>query len=107
MGTVIPDDLQLMAIVAGGTSRGRLYRAGPQLYWGSCCLDHEQRLMRRVEDVVSRISAIFDKHMRRLFEHNHLVHIPFPPMMSFVKAAMSTDFPTYLSTAAAIRTSEC
>ncbi|KAI5661839.1 hypothetical protein M9H77_21162 [Catharanthus roseus] len=32
-----------------------------------CCLDHEQQLMRRVEDVVLRVSASFDEHMQWLF----------------------------------------
>ncbi|KAI5657012.1 hypothetical protein M9H77_25805 [Catharanthus roseus] len=50
-------------------SSGSLYsRAAAGLV--VCCLYHEQRLMRRVEDAVSRVSASFNKHMRRLFEHN-------------------------------------
>ncbi|KAI5640848.1 hypothetical protein M9H77_00229 [Catharanthus roseus] len=60
-----------------------------------CCFDHEQRLMRRVEDVVSRVSAAFDKNIRWLFEHNHLAYIPFPPMMPLVRIAMSFD-PSHL-----------
>ncbi|KAI5657125.1 hypothetical protein M9H77_25918 [Catharanthus roseus] len=69
------DDLQLMAIVAGGVSQGCLYGAGLEAAHFinessraaiglSCCLDNEQWLMRRVEDVVSRVSATFHENMR-------------------------------------------
>ncbi|KAI5665008.1 hypothetical protein M9H77_24331 [Catharanthus roseus] len=85
-GTTMPNDLQLMAIIAGGTS----------------CDHHEQRLMRRVEDDISRVSAAFDEHMRQLFEHNHLAYIPFPSMMPFVRVVMSVDPSTSSSTVAAV-----
>ncbi|KAI5663950.1 hypothetical protein M9H77_23273 [Catharanthus roseus] len=56
-GTPMPDDLQLMAIIAGGVNRGHLYRAGSKAVHFidessraaaglvSCCLDHKQRLI--------------------------------------------------------------
>ncbi|KAI5672810.1 hypothetical protein M9H77_13174 [Catharanthus roseus] len=65
------------------------------------CLDHEHRLMRRVEDAVSKIYATFDEHMRWLFEHSHLVYITFPSMVPLVRVSMSADPSTSLSTAAA------
>ncbi|KAI5649124.1 hypothetical protein M9H77_35129 [Catharanthus roseus] len=61
----------------------------------------KQRLMRKVEDAVSRVSGAFDEHMRQLFEHKHLAHIPFLPMTPLVKAAMNTDTSTPSSTTAA------
>ncbi|KAI5658837.1 hypothetical protein M9H77_27630 [Catharanthus roseus] len=103
--TAMPDNLQLMAITAGGVSRGRLYSAGSEAFHfiaessqaaaglASCCLDHEQRLMQRVKDV-PRVSTAFNEHMQRLFEHNHLEYIPFLPMMPLVRVAMSADTST-------------
>ncbi|KAI5681612.1 hypothetical protein M9H77_02840 [Catharanthus roseus] len=96
-GTPMPDDLQLMTIVAGGVNRSRLYGAGLEVAQFKaessrtvvglvlCCLDHEQRLMWRDEDTVSRVSAAFDEHMRRQFEYNQLTYIPFPAMMPLVE----------------------
>ncbi|KAI5678462.1 hypothetical protein M9H77_09412 [Catharanthus roseus] len=72
----------------------------------SCYMDHEQMLKRRVENAVLRVFATFDKHMRLLFDHNHLTYIPFPPMMPFARAAMSADPFTSSSTATAAGTSE-
>ncbi|KAI5682699.1 hypothetical protein M9H77_03927 [Catharanthus roseus] len=107
-GIVMPDDLQLLAIVASGVSRGRLYGVGSEAVHfivessqaaaglAPCCLDHEQQLMQRVENPVSR----------RLFEHNQLTYIPFPPKIPLVRAAMSTNTSTSTSTAEVEATSE-
>ncbi|KAI5661646.1 hypothetical protein M9H77_20970 [Catharanthus roseus] len=57
--------------------------------------------MRREEDAVSRVSAIFGEHMRWLFKHNHLAYIPFPPMMPLIRNVMSVNPSTSSSTAAA------
>ncbi|KAI5648936.1 hypothetical protein M9H77_34941 [Catharanthus roseus] len=65
-----------------------------------------RRLMRRVENVVSKVSVLFDEHMRWLFEHNHLEYIPFPMMMPLVRAVISVDPSTSSSTAAIVGTSE-
>ncbi|KAI5680552.1 hypothetical protein M9H77_01779 [Catharanthus roseus] len=100
----MPDDLQLMAIAASGISLGYFSQAAAGLV--PYCLDHKQRLMQRVEDVVSRVSAIFDEHMMRLFEHNPLVYISFPQMMPFIKALMTIDPSIFLLIAAATGTSE-
>ncbi|KAI5680720.1 hypothetical protein M9H77_01947 [Catharanthus roseus] len=117
-GTTMPDDLQLMAIVAGGVSCNRFYGTGMEaahfitenkqaaIGLVSCCLDHEQRLMRRVKDVISRVSAAFDEHMQWLFENNQLVYNLFPSMMPLVRAAMSNDTSTSTSTVAVAGTSE-
>ncbi|KAI5674307.1 hypothetical protein M9H77_14671 [Catharanthus roseus] len=117
-GTAMPNDLQLIAIVAGGMSRTCLYEVGSKATHlivessraattsAPCCLDHKQRLMRRVEDVVSRVSAVFDEHMRCLFKHNHLTYIPFPLMMPLGSTTMSVDPFTSSSTTAAVGTSE-
>ncbi|KAI5676084.1 hypothetical protein M9H77_07034 [Catharanthus roseus] len=117
--TAMPDDLQLMAIITSGMGHNRLYEASLEATHfitesnravaalAPCCLDHEQRLMRRVEDVVSIVSAVFYEHMTQLLEHNDLAYIPFPLMMPLVRAAMSVDPSTFSSTtAAAARTSE-
>ncbi|KAI5682550.1 hypothetical protein M9H77_03778 [Catharanthus roseus] len=69
-------------------------------------LDHEQRLMQRVNDVISRVFVALDKHMRWLFEHNHLAYITFPLMMPLVRVAMSVDPSTSSLTATAARTSD-
>ncbi|KAI5672613.1 hypothetical protein M9H77_12977 [Catharanthus roseus] len=70
------NDLQLMAIVAGGMSRDRFYRVGSEtahliaessrvtVALVPCYFDHKQRLMRRVEDAISKVSATFDEYMR-------------------------------------------
>ncbi|KAI5649781.1 hypothetical protein M9H77_35786 [Catharanthus roseus] len=60
-----------------------------------------------VEDVVSRVYAALNVHMRWLFEHNHLPCIPFSPMIPFVKAAVNADPFTASSTAVVVRTTEC
>ncbi|KAI5667060.1 hypothetical protein M9H77_16913 [Catharanthus roseus] len=66
------NDLQLMAIKASGVSCNCLHGVGSEAAHfifesgraaaglASYCLDHEQWRMRRVEDVVPRIPAIFD-----------------------------------------------
>ncbi|KAI5649521.1 hypothetical protein M9H77_35526 [Catharanthus roseus] len=78
---------------SGGRSRRMLRRRAAHFIAESsraaaglvlCCLDHKQQLMRRIEDVVSRISVAFDEHMRRLFKHNQLTYIPFLLIMSLV-----------------------
>ncbi|KAI5676163.1 hypothetical protein M9H77_07113 [Catharanthus roseus] len=117
LGIVMPDKLQLMVIVACSMRRGRLYRAGlgaahliaessrAVATLVSCCLDHEQRLIWRVEDIVSRASSAFDEHMRWLFKHNHLAYILFPSMMPHVRVAISVDPSISSSTTAAAGTS--
>ncbi|KAI5656455.1 hypothetical protein M9H77_25248 [Catharanthus roseus] len=64
------------------------------------------QLMRKVEDAVSRVSVAFKEHIRRLFEHNQLAHILFPPMMPLIRVAMSADTSTSTSTIAVAGTSE-
>ncbi|KAI5675493.1 hypothetical protein M9H77_06443 [Catharanthus roseus] len=75
-GSPMSNDLQLMAIVASGVSHGHLYGASSKAArfiaessqaaagLAPCCLDHEQRLMLKVDDAVLRVSAAFDEHMR-------------------------------------------
>lgn len=69
-----------MAIVAGGLSRDGLYRASSKaahLRIGNsraaaglslCCLDVEQRILRRMEVATSNACASFDEHMRLFAE---------------------------------------
>ncbi|KAI5649639.1 hypothetical protein M9H77_35644 [Catharanthus roseus] len=66
-GIAMPDEVQLMATIVGGLSLSQLYGAGwEEAYLRAkssrvaaglppCCLDAEQRIMRRVEAVVSRV----------------------------------------------------
>ncbi|KAI5675405.1 hypothetical protein M9H77_06355 [Catharanthus roseus] len=64
------------------------------------------RLMRRVEDAVSRVSAAFDEHMRRLFEHNYLAIHSISAMMPLIRVAMSADPSISSSTAIVAGTSK-
>ncbi|KAI5673742.1 hypothetical protein M9H77_14106 [Catharanthus roseus] len=93
-GTAMPDDLQLMAIVAGRVSRGLLYGAGSEAA-------HFIAESSRAKVGLASVSAAFGEHMRRLFEHNQLAYIPFPYMMPLVRVAMSANTSTSTSTAAA------
>ncbi|KAI5676392.1 hypothetical protein M9H77_07342 [Catharanthus roseus] len=85
MGTIMPDDLHLMAIAVGGMSRDHLYRAGFEAAHFKAkssqtaslrglapirpfCADAEPRMMQRVEAVVLSVYIAFDEHMRWLFE---------------------------------------
>ncbi|KAI5667514.1 hypothetical protein M9H77_17367 [Catharanthus roseus] len=116
--TPMPDGLQLMPIVVGRVSRDHLYGAGSEAVnfivessravvgLAPCCLDHDQRLMQRVEDAVSRVFVTFDEHMRQLFEHNQLAYIPFPLMVPLVRVAMSAYTSTSTLTATVMGTSE-
>lgn len=114
-GTAMPDDLHLMAIAAAAMSRDRLYGVSLEEAhlilknnWAAtrlapCCVDAEQRMMGRVEVVVSSISAIFDNHIRFLFEYNQLAYNPLPPMMDLVKASMASIPSISSSTVAAAK----
>ncbi|KAI5682005.1 hypothetical protein M9H77_03233 [Catharanthus roseus] len=96
-----------MTIVAGGMICGCFYEAGSEatdlIAEKSWSLSY---FSIRVEDVVSRVSATFDEHMRRLFEHNHLAYTSFPPMMPLTKSAMGVDNSTSSSTAVVAGTSK-
>ncbi|KAI5652438.1 hypothetical protein M9H77_29625 [Catharanthus roseus] len=86
-GTAMPNNLQLIAIVAGGAA-------------------HFIAESSRAAARFAPVSIAFDKHMRQLFEHNQLAYIPFPPMIPLIRAAMSADTSTYISIAVAAGTSE-
>ncbi|KAI5677669.1 hypothetical protein M9H77_08619 [Catharanthus roseus] len=103
LGIAMLDDLQLIAIVASGTSRGCLYRADSKAAHRIADRSQAIAALVPVEDVVSIISAAFDEHMRQLFEHNNLAYIPFPQMMPLVRAAMSANPSTSSLTTAAER----
>ncbi|KAI5676033.1 hypothetical protein M9H77_06983 [Catharanthus roseus] len=118
LGAPLPDDLQLMAIVSGGLDHGRLCRADSDAAHlrvessrattelPPCCLEVEQRIIRRVEAVVSSVYAAFDKHMRWFTEQSHLSYTPTPPMMDIVKDVVDVVPSTSSSTAAAAETSD-
>ncbi|KAI5659203.1 hypothetical protein M9H77_27996 [Catharanthus roseus] len=69
----VRDDLAIIAIVAGGKRRRRVYGL-------------DQKLM--VEVTISSVSDAFDEYMRRFMEQNHLLYIPPLPMLDLVRAAM-------------------
>ncbi|KAI5675351.1 hypothetical protein M9H77_06301 [Catharanthus roseus] len=72
IGALLPDDLQLMAIVSGRLDRGRLYGTGSEVAHLKVesslaavgllpyCLEVEQRIMRWVEAVVSSVCTSHD-----------------------------------------------
>lgn len=116
-GTAMPDDLYLMAIVAGGMSRDYLYGAVSEVAylraessqpalledWYLSYL--KQRMMWRVEAAISSISDVFDEHMRQLFEQNHMAYTLLPPMMDLIRAARAT-IPSRSSSNAPVAESE-
>ncbi|KAI5683221.1 hypothetical protein M9H77_04449 [Catharanthus roseus] len=69
-------------------------------------LRRRHRLMWKIENAVSRVSATFEEHKQRLFEHNQLAYILLPLMMPLVRAAMSANTTISTSIAAALGTSE-
>ncbi|KAI5657305.1 hypothetical protein M9H77_26098 [Catharanthus roseus] len=100
MGIPVPDDLDLMAIVARGVRCGRVYGAGSEAVplraessqpscrglasIGLCCAD----ILRRMEAALPSVFDAFDEHTRRFVKQNHLVYIPLPPMLDLVRAGM-------------------
>ncbi|KAI5663914.1 hypothetical protein M9H77_23237 [Catharanthus roseus] len=78
---------------SSGMSRGHLYGAGLEVAQliAKNSRAAAARLIRRVEDVVSRVFAAFDEHMRRLFKHSHFAYIPLPLMMPLVRVAMNSS----------------
>ncbi|KAI5682962.1 hypothetical protein M9H77_04190 [Catharanthus roseus] len=80
MGAAMPDELLLMATIAGGLNPNWLFGAGSEAVHlkaessrttvglPPCYLDAELRIMRRVEAAVSNVCAAFDKHMKRFAE---------------------------------------
>ncbi|KAI5662565.1 hypothetical protein M9H77_21888 [Catharanthus roseus] len=99
-GILLPDDLQLMVTISGALDRSRLYGAPSKAAhlraknsWAAarlppCCLEMEQRIMRRIEATVSSVCAAFDEHRRWFAEQSHLPYTLMPPMMNIVRAAM-------------------
>ncbi|KAI5654446.1 hypothetical protein M9H77_31633 [Catharanthus roseus] len=65
MGAPMPNDLELTSTISGGLSCGRLYGL-----WIATLLFRSgvERIIRRVEAVVSRVGAAFDVHMRQFAE---------------------------------------
>ncbi|KAI5681352.1 hypothetical protein M9H77_02579 [Catharanthus roseus] len=74
------NEFQLMTYIASGLSRDQLYTAGLEaahlkaessqatIGLPPCYLDAEQRIMKRVDAVVSSVYATFDKQIRRFVE---------------------------------------
>ncbi|KAI5649087.1 hypothetical protein M9H77_35092 [Catharanthus roseus] len=102
-GITVPDDLAIMAIVAGGMKYGRVYEVGSEVvhlkaesnwtvsYRGlapivSCCAG----MLRMVESAILSVSNAFDENMRPFMEQNHFVYIPPLPMLDIFRAAMDT-----------------
>ncbi|KAI5653756.1 hypothetical protein M9H77_30943 [Catharanthus roseus] len=88
-GTVLPDDLAFMSIVARDVRCRLFYGAGSE---ASCCAN----ILRRMEATVLSVSDAFDEYMRRFTEQNHLVYILPPPMLDLVRVAMGTGALTSL-----------
>ncbi|KAI5656458.1 hypothetical protein M9H77_25251 [Catharanthus roseus] len=113
----MPNDLQLMATISGELSWGQLYGAGSEVAHlraessgaaaglPPCCLEAEQRIMRRVETVISSVCATFDEHIRQFAEQSHLPYTLIPSMIDVCRAAMAAVPLTSSSTAVAAGTS--
>ncbi|KAI5672080.1 hypothetical protein M9H77_12444 [Catharanthus roseus] len=103
--TLLPDDLQLIAIVSDGLDHDRLYGAGSKAAHlraksgrataglPPCCLEAD-------------VSAAFDEHIRRFTEKSHLSYTLMPPMMDIVRTTMATVPLTSSLMAAATVTSD-
>ncbi|KAI5682310.1 hypothetical protein M9H77_03538 [Catharanthus roseus] len=66
IGTLMPDDLQLLGTIAAGSEAVHLKAESNRAPVGLplCCLEVEQRIMRRVEAAASSVCAAFDDHIR-------------------------------------------
>ncbi|KAI5650116.1 hypothetical protein M9H77_36121 [Catharanthus roseus] len=98
-GTAMLNELQLMATVAGGFSRSRLFGYGSEVAHLKAesnraltglppCYLEEQRIMRRIEAAVSSVCGAFNKHMRQFAEQNYMRYTTMPLMMDLVRATM-------------------
>ncbi|KAI5649813.1 hypothetical protein M9H77_35818 [Catharanthus roseus] len=107
-GTPMPYALHCGRLYGAGSKAAHLRAKSSRVADGlpPCCLEVKQRIMRRVEAVVSNVCTAFNEYMRQFVEQSHLPYTSMPPIVDIVRAAVAIVPSTSLSTAAVAVTSD-